>query len=678
EVLTETISQPALPLSVSETIVDVECYGDTDGEIQLEITGGTPAYDIEWSNGETSQNLTNITAGDYTVSVTDANGCSISEAYSLAEPPVMEFTLVDYSDVLCHGDTTGSISANAEGGTGALSYEWTLAGEPGVFSTEQDIENLGTGDYTLVVEDGNACTIDTTITIEEPDPLSLSFDVTPISCQGYNDGSIAAIPEGGTPPYFDYLWYYEGNIIGVDSVISDCEPGWYYLDVTDAHYCEISDSVEITDPEAHTIDINVTDMPCHGAEEGEIEVVVDGGTTSGLSYQWSNGAGNTPVAENLGPGEYFVTITDSLGCEMYESGVVEEPPLGDLGAFDQSGVAWMCSGETLTLDAGSGYASYLWNTGETTSSIDVDTEEVFSVFVVDTDDCEYGDTVEVMLSYPYEDDDICLVNVNEDNHVELIWNKTDNVGTSEYNIYKENPVTTDFELLETVPFTNPGIFVDSDSDAEENDENYKISLVDTCGNESSLGELNSNISLDVDADVNGACHLNWDSYEGFFVVYYFIRRGTSATNMEIVDSVLYNDFDYAEMNPDEDGVYYQIMVRKPDPCQPGDGNSYNYAYSNTVYCDNLTGIPGNNYGNLDVYPNPFNDVIHIDAYLNIESDITVRLWNSLGQKVYEKDFGHLTDGEHQLVLSDTSLVPGLYNLQIHFGDDIYQQKIVKY
>ncbi|MGC9330538.1 MAG: two-component regulator propeller domain-containing protein [Bacteroidales bacterium] len=680
EELTETISQPAQALSVTETIVDVDCYGDTDGEIDITISGGTPIYYIEWDTGDVSEDLTGLSPGDYTVTVTDANGCSLSESYNLVSPPVFEFTAIDPEDVLCHGDTTGSITAGATGGTGTLSYEWTLAGEPGVYSTNPSIDNLGVGDYTLVVTDDNSCMIDTTISIEEPDPLTMSFDVTPITCQGYNDGSIAAIPQGGTQPYIEYLWTFEGNIVDVDSIITGCEPGWYYIDVTDAHYCEISDSVEITDPEAHTIEINVTDMPCHGAEEGEIEVVVDGGTATGLSYQWSNGAGDTPVATNLGPGEYFVTITDSFGCEMYESAIVEEPALQDLGAFD-SGVAWLCSGESTTLDAGSGYASYLWNTGETTQTIDVNSENVYHVFVVDTDDCEYGDTVEVMLSYPYEDDDICLATVNDDNHVELIWNKTENVGTSEYNIYKENPVTSGFELLATVPFTNPGIYVDTSSNAELHDENYKISVVDTCGNESSLGDLHSNISLNVNEDEFGACYLDWDSYEGYFVVYYFIRRGTSPSNMEVVDSVLYNDFDYAEMNPDPEGVYYQIMVRKPDPCEPGDGNSYNYAYSNTVYCDNLTGIPGIAYGNLDVYPNPFNNIINIDAYLKIESDIIIRLWNTMGQKVFEKNIGHLTAGKHHFVLSELSdsiLVPGLYNIQIHFGDDIYQQQILKY
>ncbi len=674
---TETVSQPSAPLAVSETIENVSCNGLSDGEILLNITGGTPAYNVLWNNGDTSEDLLAVPAGDYAVSITDANGCETQAEYTITEPEGMSFDQVNSDNVLCHGDSTGSISVSVSGGAGSLSYEWVMAGEPGVYSTDEDLTNLAPGDYTLTVLDENGCSVDSTVSITEPEPLSLDFDVTPITCQGYDDGAITALPEGGTEPYISYLWTYgdNPNIIGVNQEITDCQPGWYHVEVSDAHYCEIEDSVEIVDPEAHTVEIFETDMPCHGAEEGEIEVVVDDGTATGLSYQWSNGAGDTSVADGLAAGEFYVTITDQYGCELLDTGVVEEPPLADLGAFDD--IAWLCSGETLNLDAGSGYAEYLWNTGQQTQSIDVLTEDVYSVFVTDTDDCEYGDTVQVQLSYPYQDESLCLLSVNEDNNMEIIWNKTPGVGTAEYNIYRENPATSEFELLTTVPFSNPGIYVDTDTDAEADDENYKLSVVDTCGNESPLSEMHSSIRLDVNSDLNGACHLNWDSYEGYFVVYYFIMRGTTQDNMQVVDSVLYSDFDYTEMNPDADGVFYQIMVKQPDPCNPGDGETYNRAYSNIMYCDNLVGIPSTAYGNLNVYPNPFVQTFSIDAYLKIESDITIRLYNSLGQKVYENDFGSYPAGEHHLEINDSALIPGLYHLQVHFGDDIYQQQIVK-
>lgn len=554
-----------------------------------------------------------------------------------------------------------------------------MDGQAGVFSTEEDLSDLVAGTYTVVVSDENDCTVDSTISLIEPLALSLSFDETPISCQGYNDAEIAAVPTDGTNPYISYYWSYgdDPTIMGVDSIISNCQSGMYHVTVTDAHYCEIVDSIEIIDPPAHTVELIVSDMTCHGSENGEIEVIVDGGSATGLSYTWSNGAGNVPTVTGLGEGTYFVTIEDATSCQLIDTADVVEPPLGDLGAFDNSGIGWLCSGSNAILDAGAGYVSYLWSTGSSDQSITVFAEDTYSVFVVDDDNCEYGDTIELELSYPYDDEEICFVSVDADNHINLIWNKTPDVGTSEYKIYKENSVSSEFELLETVSYNLPAIYVDTESDASQSDENYKISVVDTCGNESQLSEMHSSISLTVSDDVNGGCHLNWDSYEGYFVVYYFIMRGTSPDNLQLVDSVLYSDFDYAEMNPEAEGVYYQIMVKRPDACAPGDGSDYGYAYSNIEYCDNITGIAQMNYGAINVYPNPFEDRFTVDTYLNMDANITLRLFNSMGQLVYEEKYFDIPSGEHSFFIDESSLIPGLYSLQLHFGNQVWQQQIVK-
>jgi ligand-binding sensor domain-containing protein len=678
--LSETISQPAAALAVSETIQNVQCSGDETGEILLDISGGTIPYDIIWNDGVTDEDRLNIPDGDYDVTITDDNGCSITESYTVAAPNALEFTLVTYDDVLCAGAENGSINVTTQGGTGTHTYEWTMEGEAGVYSTEQNIEALAAGEYTLVVTDENSCQIDSTVTIAEPSELSLNFDLTPITCQGYDDAIIEALPSGGTTPYIQYYWSYSDNpnIIGVNAELPDCQPGWYHITVTDAHYCEIIDSIEVINPPEHTVELIVTDMPCHGSETGQIEVVVDGGSTTDLSYAWSNAVGDVAIAIGLGADEYTVTITDATNCELVESAEVDEPALGELGAFDESGIIRMCQGSFTSLDAGSGFVSYLWSTGSNEQSIEVETEDTYTVFVVDTDDCEYGDTVEVELSYPYNNEEICFATVDEDNHVNLLWNKTPNVGTASYNIYRKNPATDDYDLIGNQLYSLPALFVDDDTNAAEMDQDYKLSVVDTCGNESAMSEMHSNISLYVNADVNGGCTLNWDSYEGYFVVYYFIMRGTTQDNMQVVDSVLYTDFDFAQMNPDANGVYYQIMVKRPDFCTPGDGTEYGFAYSNIVYCDNLNGMAQMAYGGIDVYPNPFDHAISVDLMLKIQSDIHLKLYNSMGQLIVDTLYSDVPAGDHQLNLQNLNVVPGLYNLQLHFGDQVWQQHVVSY
>ncbi len=675
----QTIIQPSEALAIAGTVQHVQCNGEATGEILLDITGGTSPYEILWNDDVTDEDRLNITNGAYEVTVTDDHDCVETASFTVNAPDALEFVQIVREDVLCAGESNGSIAVTTQGGTGVHAFEWTLTGEPGTFSTEQNIDMLEAGEYTIVVSDENSCEIDSTMTITEPTELALAFDMTPITCQGYDDAVIEALPSNGTEPYISYYWSYADNpnIIGVNAEITDCQAGWYHVTVTDAHYCEIIDSIEIIDPPAHTVELLVTDMPCHGSEHGEIEVVVDGGATTDLSYQWSNAAGNVAVATGLNFGTYSVTITDATNCELVEEAEVLEPELGDLGAFGDNGIAYLCNGSNTVLDAGAGYASYLWSNGSEEQTIEVNSEDTYSVFVVDVDDCEYGDTVELELTYPYQNEEICFVTVDEDNHINVLWNKTPDVGTASYNIYRENPASSEFELVGNQAFSDPGVFVDMNSNAAEYDQNYKISTVDTCGNESNQSEMHSSITLDVDADLNGGCTLNWDAYEGYFVVYYFILRGTTQDNMQVVDSVLYTDFDFAQMNPDAEGVYYQIMVKRPDFCTPGDGTEYGFAYSNIVYCDNLTGIPQMAYGSIDVYPNPWLDILQIDMYLKIESNLTVRLYNSMGQLVYDSLHNEMPAGERHLEIKDLDLVPGLYNLQLHFGDQVWQQQIVK-
>jgi ligand-binding sensor domain-containing protein len=676
--LSETITEPTQALQIDYTQSNISCFGLSNGEIQLSITGGTLDYTIEWNDASDLLHRTALDAAEYTVTVTDNNACTVSEQITITEPDEIEFTQINVTQISCFGDNDGAITIITEGGTGTHTYSWTMNGNPDIISTSASLTDLSVGEYTVTVMDENSCTIENSVDLVAPSSMSLDFDLTPITCHSYNDGQITVVPEGGTSPYIYYYWSYEDNpnIIAVTQTIEDCQPGIYHVSVADAHSCEIVGSIEMLEPDEHTVELNVTQMPCHGSETAQIEVVVDGGATTDLDYVWSNGAGNVSVAQNLGADSYSVTIVDANGCEIVEETEIIEPPLEDLGVFDDSGVGFLCDGSSVTLDAGVGYLSYLWSNGSDQQSIEVDEEGTYSVFVVDNDGCDFGDTISLELSTPFQNEEICFVTVDDENHFNVIWNKTANVGTSSYNVYRKQLGSSNYNLIGTVPFSAPAIFVDEESDATVNDEFYKIAALDTCGGESALSEMHSGITLNVDSDIHGACYLNWDSYEGYFVVYYFIMRGDSPDNLQVVDSVLYNDFDFAELNPNDEGVFYQIMVRRPDVCSPGNGDNYGYAYSNIVYCDNITGMVQLPYGNIDVYPNPFVNYVKIILDLNIQRKFDVCIFNSLGQRVYDSTEIR-ESGKSEMHIPLENIPQGLYNLQLHFGDHIWHQKIVR-
>ncbi|WP_319230945.1 Ig-like domain-containing protein [Draconibacterium orientale] len=158
------------PIYLIADPLNVLCYGDSTGSIDLTINGGIAPYSIRWSTGDTIEDLNGLPAGDYSVIVTDSLGCSDTTAIEITQPEPILITLETITDVLVRGESTGSIEVSVGGGTPGYTYEWTNeAGD--VVGEEKDLYYMPAGDYTLTVTDGNACRDTFTATILEPEPL---------------------------------------------------------------------------------------------------------------------------------------------------------------------------------------------------------------------------------------------------------------------------------------------------------------------------------------------------------------------------------------------------------------------------------------------------------------------------------------------------------------------------
>jgi hypothetical protein len=153
-------------------------------------------------------------------------------------------------------------------------------------------------------------------------------------------------------------------------------------------------------------------------------------------------------------------------------------------------------------------------------------------------------------------------------------------------------------------------------------------------------------------------------------------RGTTPDNLVVVDSVLYNDFNYVEMNPNVDGSYYRIMVRRIDGCSPGDGNYYDEAFSNIVFCDNYVGMVNTAIMNPEVYPNPFYNEINIGFYLQIPGEIKYSVVNLLGQTVIEEETYTCKEG-NQTISFNSNIDAGIYVLRLSYGTETHNIRIVK-
>lgn len=297
---TTTIVEPAM-LGGTIIATNVTCFGGNDGTITTTPVGGTTPYTFLWSNNATTQNLTNATAGNYLVQVTDVNGCQIVLPISITEPPSITIS-TSVTAPTCHGNTNGSIQATASTGVAPYTYTWSggLIG--------QNPQNVAAGTYSLTVTDANSCMATTTVNVVAPAVISASFNNTDATCSNTNDGTIGTVVSGGTAP-FTFSW--SGGLTGQNP--QNVMPGTYNVTITDANNCSTTATTTVNAPAA--IIVSTVDNPPACGQNGTITANIANGNAP-FNYTWSANAntGNSNIASSLSGGNYIVTVTDALGC----------------------------------------------------------------------------------------------------------------------------------------------------------------------------------------------------------------------------------------------------------------------------------------------------------------------------------------------------------------------------
>lgn len=383
-----TITQPS-PLVANISATRTTCNGGADGTVSVSAVGGTPGYTYLWApGGETTSSITGA-AGSYSVTVTDTNGCSIVVSDTINQPSPITITL-NPSNVNCNSGNNGSISAIVGGGTPSYNYNWSPYG--GTFPTAT---GLSADTYTLTVTDAKGCVANDSVLITEPvQALSASINVTNVSCNGGNNGSLSVVPSGGTPGY-TYLWMPGGQ---TTPAINGLTAGNYFVTVTDTLGCTITEFVSIIEPTPLTVSISQSNVLCNGGNDGGALATVSGGTPS-YSYLWMPGNITTASATNLSEGIYQLTVTDTNGCQVIDSVIITQPSSPITTTFSSSSVSCNggADGSLSVIPSGGkpGY-TYLWSLGGQTSSfISNQTAGVYSVTITDTNGCTFtsSDTI---------------------------------------------------------------------------------------------------------------------------------------------------------------------------------------------------------------------------------------------------------------------------------------------
>ncbi len=448
-------SQEPTGYGLSNGIIRAQVTGGTP------FTGGSYDYTWTYEDGTVWTDITeevvtgqgyfltlnSAPAGIYTLTVSDANynnatnkqGCTVGQLeFELTQPAPLEVTLSVHHEISCHQDNEfgnetdvlpedgqrdesqdGALIASVAGGVPFTTgepylYTWKKQNTDGSWQTlENQIQNiaelLSDGNYAFNVEDANGNilgiyennvltqAIDSTFYLHEPTKLELSLSTTPTSCASGSDGSVTATVTGGTPPY---TYYWSNGTVGNISTIENVSPNNYFVQIIDEKGCQIQGSIEVAQPEDYFIELIELKHPtCYNGNDGKINLSIQGGTPP-YTINWSTGETMEDI-ENLGQGEYSVSITDASGCTLFQEFVLENPEeiTIDLGE-DRT----LCNGQNMLLDANINDtgATYQWTSNNefdaTDTQVTVSEAGTYRVVVTTSLGCIVEDQITITTS----------------------------------------------------------------------------------------------------------------------------------------------------------------------------------------------------------------------------------------------------------------------------------------
>lgn len=349
-----TIGQPSqLVFGISSTS-NVTCFGGANGAAATTVSGGTVPYSYSWSSvpSQTTSGASGLSAGNYTVMVTDANGCTGAATCTITEPPVLS-SVMSSVPATCFGSLNGSASVAATGGSQPYTYLWNPGG-----ATSPLVTGVSAGMYSVTVTDNYGCTHINTVSVTQPPALNASIiNVQHVSCFNLGNGSANASVNGGTAPYL-YSWTNGQTSVGAVGLFADT----YSVTVTDQNGCSATASVIITQPAPMAVAVSMGDTICPG-QSANIGASASGGTVP-YTYFWQPNVG-FGSSQLVSPGvstTYTAIVTDANGCTM--TGTVAISVHNNNFSLSVNSTPAICAGQSATIAAvatGNTNLNYSWS-----------------------------------------------------------------------------------------------------------------------------------------------------------------------------------------------------------------------------------------------------------------------------------------------------------------------------
>jgi len=340
--------------------------------------GGTPPFTYLWNNGLTTDTVNDLALGIYTITITDANGCTATNSVNItvaSNPTVITSVLSNDS---CNGDNNGSAIANVSGGLPNYTYSWSN------IQTTPSATGLIAGSYTVIVTDANGCTSSSSVTITEPLALTDTISTSNLYCYNDSNGSATILPSGGTPSYY-FLWD-NGE---TSQFVNNLTAGSHSVTITDANNCQSITSFNITQPSQLIITPLQTNILCFGESNGTATANPTGGTPT-YTYLWNPSAQTTQTATGLSIGNYTVTVTDAKGCSITQTYIITQPQFLASGILSFTNV--ICNngntGEaTILPTGGTPNYTYLWSNSQSSATATNLSAGIYYVTIRDANNC---------------------------------------------------------------------------------------------------------------------------------------------------------------------------------------------------------------------------------------------------------------------------------------------------
>ena len=380
---TDSLSAPEF---LSSTFIsnNADCFGASTGSANILVTGGMAPYNYYWFDGSTQAQINNLSMGQYTVTVSDNNGCTHINTVSISEPSLLTANINTIINTLCANSTDGSMQVEINGGT--MPYQSILWSNG---ETRATIQNLAPDTYTVTVTDANLCIAVAQATILSPSPIHNTFNIhNGIDCYDSSTGDISVEITGGIAPY-TYTWSNGAN----SARISNLNANTYKVTITDANGCTFVDSIILTAPNPLTAiatissNYNGSSISCNGAADGAATVYASGGTAP-YNYYWLVGQ-NTATVTGLTRGIYNVQVTDANGCMATTQISINDPLPIEIGAEI---TAISCNGAnngaiSIIPQQGAAPYTYQWSNGATSAILTNLPPNTYQVTATDANGC---------------------------------------------------------------------------------------------------------------------------------------------------------------------------------------------------------------------------------------------------------------------------------------------------